>query len=144
MIYLVTAFKRICSRCGATFSVDKSGKHTRREECNYHYGKVIENRGKKGLECLLKVTFLFLALSIVHSVCVLSQCREVLRRATVVVRMQLGHLDAKCSMYFDLCWIIFRFIHSGFVRGAENISPALSPLFYAMVSPWTGFSVVIL
>ncbi|KTF72603.1 hypothetical protein cypCar_00029106, partial [Cyprinus carpio] len=38
------ALKRICCRCGATFSVDKSGKHTRREECNYHYGKVIENR----------------------------------------------------------------------------------------------------
>lgn len=52
----------------------------------------------------LKVKFLFLALSIVYSVCVLSQCREVLRHATVVVRMQLGHLDAKCSMYFDLCW----------------------------------------
>lgn len=49
---MVTALKRICCRCGATFSVDKSGKHTRREECNYHYGKVIENRGKNGLECL--------------------------------------------------------------------------------------------
>ncbi|KTG05873.1 hypothetical protein cypCar_00016754 [Cyprinus carpio] len=36
--------KRICCRCGATFSVDKSGKHTRRQECNYHFGKVIENR----------------------------------------------------------------------------------------------------
>lgn len=83
----------------------------------------------------LEVKFLFLALSIVYSVCVLSQCREVLRRATVVVRMQLGHLDAKCSMYFDLCWIILILIHSGFVRGAENISPALSPLLYAMVSP---------
>ncbi|XDV15245.1 hypothetical protein PO909_015369 [Leuciscus waleckii] len=33
-----------------TFSVDKSGKHTRREECNYHYGKVIENRVPGGVE----------------------------------------------------------------------------------------------
>ncbi len=80
-------------------------------------------------------SYIFIS-SVIHCVlCVLSQCREVLSRATVVVRMQLGHLDAKCSMYFDLCWIIFRLIHSGFVRGAENISPALSPLFYAMVSP---------
>ncbi|KAK2908989.1 hypothetical protein Q8A67_004826 [Cirrhinus molitorella] len=42
--------KRICCRCGATFSVDNSGKHTRREECNYHYGKVIENRVPGGVE----------------------------------------------------------------------------------------------
>ncbi|XP_059410252.1 RNA exonuclease 1 homolog isoform X1 [Carassius carassius] len=42
--------KRICCRCGATFSVDKSGKHTRREECNYHYGKVLENRVPGGVE----------------------------------------------------------------------------------------------
>ncbi|KAF4118622.1 hypothetical protein G5714_000673 [Onychostoma macrolepis] len=42
--------KRICCRCGTTFSVDKSGKHTRREECNYHYGKVIENRVPGGVE----------------------------------------------------------------------------------------------
>uniref|UniRef100_A0A671KVB3 Zgc:152968 n=1 Tax=Sinocyclocheilus anshuiensis TaxID=1608454 RepID=A0A671KVB3_9TELE len=42
--------KRICCRCGATFSVDKNGKHTRREECNYHYGKVIENRAPGGVE----------------------------------------------------------------------------------------------
>ncbi|XP_056328974.1 RNA exonuclease 1 homolog [Danio aesculapii] len=42
--------KRICCRCGATFSVDRSGKHKRREECNYHYGKVIENRVPGGVE----------------------------------------------------------------------------------------------
>ncbi|KAG1937797.1 RNA exonuclease [Pimephales promelas] len=42
--------KRICCRCGATFSVDKSGKHIRREECNYHYGKVVENRVPGGVE----------------------------------------------------------------------------------------------
>ncbi|XP_016411054.1 RNA exonuclease 1 homolog isoform X1 [Sinocyclocheilus rhinocerous] len=46
----LTALKRICCRCGATFSVDKSGKHTRREECNYHYGKVLENRVPGGVE----------------------------------------------------------------------------------------------
>uniref|UniRef100_A0A9J7YJZ3 Exonuclease domain-containing protein n=1 Tax=Cyprinus carpio carpio TaxID=630221 RepID=A0A9J7YJZ3_CYPCA len=47
---MVTALKRICCRCGATFSVDKSGKHTRRQECNYHFGKVIENRVPGGIE----------------------------------------------------------------------------------------------
>nr|XP_055061098.1 RNA exonuclease 1 homolog isoform X1 [Misgurnus anguillicaudatus] len=44
------SLKRICCRCGATFSVDRSGKHTRREECNYHYGKVIENKVPGGVE----------------------------------------------------------------------------------------------
>ncbi|TRY54801.1 hypothetical protein DNTS_001771, partial [Danionella cerebrum] len=42
--------KRICCRCGTTFSVDQSGKHTRKEECNYHFGKVIENRVPGGVE----------------------------------------------------------------------------------------------
>ncbi|KAI4893947.1 hypothetical protein NFI96_018677, partial [Prochilodus magdalenae] len=40
-------YKRICCRCGTTFSVSQTGKHTRKEECNYHYGKVIENRGEE-------------------------------------------------------------------------------------------------
>lgn len=44
------SLKRICCRCGATFSVDRSGKHTRKEECNYHYGKVIENKVPGGVE----------------------------------------------------------------------------------------------
>ncbi|TWW60255.1 RNA exonuclease 1 -like protein [Takifugu flavidus] len=29
--------KRICCRCGATYSVSPTGKHTRKEECTYHY-----------------------------------------------------------------------------------------------------------
>ncbi|XP_061881028.1 RNA exonuclease 1 homolog isoform X1 [Entelurus aequoreus] len=43
-------FKRICCRCGATYSVGKTGKHTRTEECNYHYGKGVENRVPGGVE----------------------------------------------------------------------------------------------
>ncbi|GAA6218681.1 RNA exonuclease 1 homolog [Lates japonicus] len=42
--------KRICCRCGATYSVNQTGKHTRKEECNYHYGKGIENRVPGGVE----------------------------------------------------------------------------------------------
>ncbi|KAJ8285229.1 hypothetical protein GJAV_G00024440 [Gymnothorax javanicus] len=42
--------KRICCRCGATFSVSQSGKHVRKEECNYHYGRVVENRVPGGAE----------------------------------------------------------------------------------------------
>ncbi|XP_035291838.1 RNA exonuclease 1 homolog [Anguilla anguilla] len=42
--------KRICCRCGATFSVGQSGKHVRKEECNYHYGKVVENKVPGGVE----------------------------------------------------------------------------------------------
>ncbi|XP_051922876.1 RNA exonuclease 1 homolog isoform X2 [Hippocampus zosterae] len=42
--------KRICCRCGATYSVNKAGKHTRTEECTYHYGKGVENRVPGGVE----------------------------------------------------------------------------------------------
>ncbi|XP_077376903.1 uncharacterized protein LOC144018542 isoform X2 [Festucalex cinctus] len=42
--------KRICCRCGATYSVNKAGKHTRTEECNYHYGKGVESRVPGGVE----------------------------------------------------------------------------------------------
>ncbi|KAG9337952.1 hypothetical protein JZ751_027447 [Albula glossodonta] len=42
--------KRICCRCGATFSVSQSGRHVRKEECNYHYGKVKENKVPGGME----------------------------------------------------------------------------------------------
>ncbi|XP_030644116.1 RNA exonuclease 1 homolog [Chanos chanos] len=42
--------KRICCRCGSTFSVSQTGKHTRKEECTYHYGKVIENKVPGGVE----------------------------------------------------------------------------------------------
>ncbi|XP_077416328.1 uncharacterized protein LOC144048344 isoform X3 [Vanacampus margaritifer] len=42
--------KRICCRCGATYSVNKAGKHIRTEECNYHYGKGVESRVPGGVE----------------------------------------------------------------------------------------------
>uniref|UniRef100_A0A667Y1T5 RNA exonuclease 1 homolog n=1 Tax=Myripristis murdjan TaxID=586833 RepID=A0A667Y1T5_9TELE len=42
--------KRICCRCGATYAVSQTGKHTRREECTYHYGKGVENRVPGGVE----------------------------------------------------------------------------------------------
>ncbi|KAF7663477.1 hypothetical protein LDENG_00210610 [Lucifuga dentata] len=38
------SLKRICCRCGATYSVSQTGKHIRKEECNYHYGKGVEKR----------------------------------------------------------------------------------------------------
>ncbi|XP_037536164.1 RNA exonuclease 1 homolog [Nematolebias whitei] len=42
--------KRICCRCGATYSVSQTGKHVRKEECNYHYGKGVEKRVPGGVE----------------------------------------------------------------------------------------------
>ncbi|CAG5925144.1 unnamed protein product [Menidia menidia] len=42
--------KRICCRCGATYSVNQTGKHIRKEECNYHYGKGVEKRVPGGVE----------------------------------------------------------------------------------------------
>uniref|UniRef100_A0A3P9KSY3 Exonuclease domain-containing protein n=1 Tax=Oryzias latipes TaxID=8090 RepID=A0A3P9KSY3_ORYLA len=42
--------KRICCRCGSTYSVSQSGKHVRKEECNYHYGKGVKNRVPGGVE----------------------------------------------------------------------------------------------
>ncbi|KAM7019119.1 uncharacterized protein LKV04_009733 [Tautogolabrus adspersus] len=42
--------KRICCRCGATYSVSQTGKHVRKEECNYHYGKGIKNKVPGGVE----------------------------------------------------------------------------------------------
>ncbi|XP_069379544.1 RNA exonuclease 1 homolog isoform X3 [Paralichthys olivaceus] len=42
--------KRICCRCGATYSVSQTGKHIRKEECNYHYGKVVKSRVPGGVE----------------------------------------------------------------------------------------------
>ncbi|XP_054895215.1 RNA exonuclease 1 homolog isoform X2 [Poeciliopsis prolifica] len=44
------SLKRICCRCGATYSVGKTGKHLRTEECNYHYGKGVTNRVPGGVE----------------------------------------------------------------------------------------------
>ncbi|KAM4745900.1 uncharacterized protein FYW61_016191 [Anableps anableps] len=42
--------KRICCRCGGTYSVNQTGKHLRTEECNYHYGKGVTNRVPGGVE----------------------------------------------------------------------------------------------
>ncbi|XP_068616997.1 RNA exonuclease 1 homolog [Brachionichthys hirsutus] len=42
--------KRICCRCGATYSVSHMGKHIRKEECNYHYGKGVKKRVPGGVE----------------------------------------------------------------------------------------------
>ncbi|KAM9858576.1 RNA exonuclease 1 homolog [Aulostomus maculatus] len=42
--------KRICCRCGAMYSVSKTGQHIRKEECNYHYGKGVEKRVPGGVE----------------------------------------------------------------------------------------------
>ncbi|XP_060894427.1 RNA exonuclease 1 homolog isoform X2 [Labrus mixtus] len=42
--------KRICCRCGATYSVSETGKHVRKEECNYHYGKGVKNKVPGGVE----------------------------------------------------------------------------------------------
>lgn len=49
------ALKRICCRCGATYSVNQVGKHTRKEECNYHYGKGVEKKGERTLWYVLNV-----------------------------------------------------------------------------------------
>ncbi|KAF0034140.1 hypothetical protein F2P81_014206 [Scophthalmus maximus] len=42
--------KRMCCRCGATYSVSQTGKHIRKEECNYHYGKGVKNKVPGGVE----------------------------------------------------------------------------------------------
>lgn len=42
--------KKICCRCGATYSVGQTGKHSRREECTYHYGKGVKNKVPGGVE----------------------------------------------------------------------------------------------
>uniref|UniRef100_A0A3P8WBT9 Exonuclease domain-containing protein n=1 Tax=Cynoglossus semilaevis TaxID=244447 RepID=A0A3P8WBT9_CYNSE len=44
------SLKRTCCRCGATYSVSKSGKHVRKEECNYHYGRGVERKVPGGVE----------------------------------------------------------------------------------------------
>ncbi|KAL6114778.1 uncharacterized protein ACO6RY_05461 [Pungitius sinensis] len=42
--------KRICCRCGSTYSVNQAGKHTRKEECNYHHGKGVTKKVPGGVE----------------------------------------------------------------------------------------------
>uniref|UniRef100_W5M5W7 Zgc:152968 n=1 Tax=Lepisosteus oculatus TaxID=7918 RepID=W5M5W7_LEPOC len=44
------ALKRICCRCGASYSVSLSGKHIRKEECNYHSGKVLKKKIPGGMD----------------------------------------------------------------------------------------------
>lgn len=42
--------RKLCCRCGATYSVSRTGKHTRKEECTYHYGKGVEKKVPGGVE----------------------------------------------------------------------------------------------
>lgn len=53
LVLLVKALKRICCRCGATYSVSQTGKHIRKEECTYHYGKGVTKKGKYNFEASL-------------------------------------------------------------------------------------------
>nr|XP_012619840.1 RNA exonuclease 1 homolog isoform X2 [Microcebus murinus] len=44
------ASKKICCRCGKIYGVTSSGKHSRVEECNYHFGQVLSHKVLGGLE----------------------------------------------------------------------------------------------
>ncbi|XP_009946496.1 PREDICTED: RNA exonuclease 1 homolog [Leptosomus discolor] len=44
------AFKRVCCRCGEVYAVTSSGEHIRKEECNYHSGRVLEQKVPGGME----------------------------------------------------------------------------------------------
>ncbi|XP_074850813.1 RNA exonuclease 1 homolog [Carettochelys insculpta] len=44
------ASKRVCCRCGEIYTVTASGKHIRKEECNYHSGRVLRHKVPGGLE----------------------------------------------------------------------------------------------
>ncbi|XP_053887266.1 RNA exonuclease 1 homolog isoform X1 [Malaclemys terrapin pileata] len=44
------ASKRLCCRCGEIYTVTASGKHIRKEECNYHSGRVLRQKVPGGLE----------------------------------------------------------------------------------------------
>ncbi|KAM6187509.1 RNA exonuclease 1 homolog [Sarcoramphus papa] len=44
------AFKRVCCRCGEVYAVTSSGEHRRIEECNYHSGRVLEQKVPGGME----------------------------------------------------------------------------------------------
>ncbi|XP_061487368.1 RNA exonuclease 1 homolog isoform X2 [Rhineura floridana] len=41
---------RVCCRCGQIYTVTSSGRHVRKEECNYHSGKVLRHKVPGGLE----------------------------------------------------------------------------------------------
>ncbi|XP_054843584.1 RNA exonuclease 1 homolog [Eublepharis macularius] len=42
--------RRVCCRCGKTYSISSSGKHVRKEECNYHSGRILRHKVPGGLE----------------------------------------------------------------------------------------------
>ncbi|XP_063770168.1 RNA exonuclease 1 homolog isoform X2 [Pseudophryne corroboree] len=44
------ALRRVCGRCGETYSISMQGKHVRKEECTYHSGKVLRHRVPGGME----------------------------------------------------------------------------------------------
>ncbi|XP_054041895.1 RNA exonuclease 1 homolog isoform X1 [Rissa tridactyla] len=44
------AFERACCRCGKVYAITSSGQHRRKEECNYHSGRVLEQRVPGGME----------------------------------------------------------------------------------------------
>ncbi|XP_069487021.1 RNA exonuclease 1 homolog [Ambystoma mexicanum] len=44
------SLRRVCCRCGEMYAVTSEGKHVRKEECNYHSGKVLRHRVPGGLE----------------------------------------------------------------------------------------------
>ncbi|XP_073399772.1 RNA exonuclease 1 homolog [Dendrobates tinctorius] len=44
------ALRRVCSRCGETYSVTLQGKHLRKEECTFHSGRVLRHKVPGGLE----------------------------------------------------------------------------------------------
>uniref|UniRef100_A0A8B9G5N0 Exonuclease domain-containing protein n=1 Tax=Amazona collaria TaxID=241587 RepID=A0A8B9G5N0_9PSIT len=43
---LVDSFRRVCCRCGEIYAVTSLGTHQRKEECNYHSGGVLKQRGR--------------------------------------------------------------------------------------------------
>nr|XP_033775328.1 RNA exonuclease 1 homolog isoform X2 [Geotrypetes seraphini] len=48
--FLSDGLRRICCRCGETYSVTSKGKHVRKEECNYHSGRVLRHKVPGGVE----------------------------------------------------------------------------------------------
>uniref|UniRef100_A0A663EZG4 Exonuclease domain-containing protein n=1 Tax=Aquila chrysaetos chrysaetos TaxID=223781 RepID=A0A663EZG4_AQUCH len=48
--HAILTFKRLCCRCGKVYAVTASGEHRRKEECNYHSGRVLEQKVPGGME----------------------------------------------------------------------------------------------
>ncbi|XP_075682591.1 RNA exonuclease 1 homolog [Rhinoderma darwinii] len=44
------ALRRVCCRCGETYSITSHGNHLRKEECSYHSGKVLRHKVPGGME----------------------------------------------------------------------------------------------